>query len=343
MQTLKNFQKQVELAPYITMKVGGPADYFVTVHTRDEVRAACDWAAEHQVGVFVLGEGSNMVVSDEGIHRLVMKVELRGFEPQTPQDGGVLLKVGAGEHWDDVAKYAVDHDWAGIETMSMIPGTAGAAPVQNAGAYGQEIADTLAELEAYDMHERRFVTLSHADCGFGYRDSRFKHDWAGRFVIVSITLKLSTEGPAEPTYASLRRWLDERGIARPSLTQIREGVMAVRARILPDPSVVPNSGSFFKNPIVDGGKVAELKAQYPDMPSYEYGDQYKLSAGWILDQCGFKGQEKFGFVFWANHALVVTNPHGAGYGELQKLVGLVVATARQKFGVTLEPEPLFVK
>ncbi|MDB5178570.1 MAG: UDP-N-acetylenolpyruvoylglucosamine reductase [Patescibacteria group bacterium] len=343
MQQLKNLQEQVELAPYTTMKVGGPADYLVVVRTAAEVKAACDWAAAQNVPVFVLGEGSNIVVSGEGVHKLVMKVELAGFEAITEDDTAVTLRVGAGEHWDGVVERTVEQGWAGIEAMSMIPGTAGAAPVQNAGAYGQEIANTLVELEAYDMNEHRFVTLKRADCGFAYRHSRFKGDWAGRFVITRVTLRLSKQPPAEPTYASLRRWLDENAIAKPTVAQIREGVMAIRARILPDPSVVPNSGSFFKNPIVDGARLAELKKRFPDIPSYEYEDKFKLSAGWILDQCGFKGQEHFGFKFWTGHALVITNPGGsAGYDDLLKLVDLIVRTAQDKFGITLEPEPLFV-
>lgn len=342
MAGLKHISEHVELAPHTTMKVGGPADYFVTVRTRGQVQEACEWAREHEVPVFVLGEGSNIVVSDKGLRRLVLKVEVPGFEPVTSGDS-VTLTVGAGEHWDDVVKRTVEAGWAGIEAMSMIPGTAGAAPVQNAGAYGQEIADTLVDLEAYDMRERKFVRIGRDECGFSYRHSRFKEGWAGRFVIVSVTLRLSNKPPVEPTYASLRRWLDEHGIERPSLAQIRQGVTEVRARILPDPSLVPNSGSFFKNPIVERAKVDELRKQYPEMPAYEYGGKYKLSAGWILDTCGFKGQEKFGFKFWANHALVITNPDHAGYGDLEKLIKHVVKAVQDKFGITLEPEPLFVK
>jgi UDP-N-acetylmuramate dehydrogenase len=342
MVALKHLQEHVRLAPYTTMKVGGAADYFVRVGTQEEVKEACDWAAEQGVPVFVLGEGSNIVVSDAGLRRLVVKVELTGIEPVTSSDEAVTVRVGAGEHWDDVVAWSVKRGLSGIEAMSMIPGTVGAAPVQNAGAYGQEMADTLVEVEAYDMRERRLVTLGRDECGFAYRDSRFKGEWAGRFVIVGVTLRLSKAAPAEPTYASLRRWLDERKVVRPSVAQIREGVMAIRARILPDPSVVPNAGSFFKNPIVDEAVVARLRKQYPDMPAYAYEGRHKLAAGWLLDQCGLKGAEHFGLRLWGEHALVITNPHGAGYADLQKLVELIVGAVREKFGVVLEPEPLFV-
>jgi UDP-N-acetylmuramate dehydrogenase len=335
-------REQVALAPYTTMKIGGPADVLMAARTREDVQVAAEAAGQRGLPVFVLGEGSNIVVSEAAMHRLVLKMEVPGFEVVAEDDDTVTLRVGGGEHWDKVVKRAVEHGWSGIEAMSMIPGTAGAAPVQNAGAYGQEMADTLVEVEAYDLPAQRFVTLTRDECGFGYRDSRFKHDWAGRYVIVSVTLRLSKRPPAEPGYESLKRWLAEHDMAHPTLAQIREGVMAVRARILPDPSVVPNTGSFFKNPIVDEVKVAELRAHYDKVPAFAHGDRYKVGAGWLLDQCGFKGREAFGLKVWPYHALVITNPHGAGYADLQRLVDLMTQAVEEKFGIRLEPEPLFV-
>jgi UDP-N-acetylmuramate dehydrogenase len=343
MLKLGNLQEHVELAPYTTMKVGGRADYFVTASTPGEVKEAFGWAAERDLPVFVLGEGSNIVVSDTPLHRLVLKVEIAGFEVVTEDAQSVTVRVGAGEHWDSVVERTVDMGLSGIEAMSMIPGTAGAAPVQNAGAYGQEIADTLVELEAYDTAARVFVMLRPDECGFGYRTSMFKAGSAGRYVITSITLRLRKGEPAEPTYESLRRYLDEHKIESPTVAQIRTAVMAIRARILPDPSVVPNTGSFFKNPIVDANVLARLQQDYERVPHYAYGDKFKLAAGWMLDQCGFKGQEYFGLKLWEHHALVITNPNGASYNDVMKLVELMVKTVQEKFGVTLEPEPLFVR
>jgi UDP-N-acetylmuramate dehydrogenase len=342
MQKPENLQEHIPLAPHTTMKIGGEAEYFVPVRTREEAQRACDWAVERHMPVFVLGEGSNIVVSEGKLRRLVLKVEIPGFAKVAEDARTVTVEVGAGEHWDDVVKRAVEFGLCGIEAMSMIPGTAGAAPVQNAGAYGQEVADTLLELEAYDLREREFVRLAREECGFGYRTSKFKTEAAGRYVITSITLALSKGEPAAPTYESLKRWLAERGIERPTVAQIREGVTAVRARILPDPSVVPNTGSFFKNPIVEEAVVRRLEREYGKVPSYRYGDKYKLAAGWMLEQCGFKGTEHYGLKLWHNHALVITNPHGASYDDLVKLVELIVRTVQDKFGVTLEPEPLFV-
>ena len=331
------------MAAYTTMRVGGPCDYFVVVSDVAEVIAACEWAEAEDLPVFVLGEGSNVIVTGGALHRLVMKVEILGYEVASEDEASATLEIGAGEHWDDVVERTVKSGLSGIEAMSMIPGTAGATPVQNAGAYGQEIADTLVEVQAYDRQEHKVVTLQKADCGFAYRDSAFKRELAGRYVIVGITLKLSKQAPAEPTYASLRRYLEECGITNPDAAQVRSAVMKIRANILPDPSVVPNAGSFFKNPIVEPFVLERLRRIYPDMPAYEYGDDYKLAAGWLLDQCGLKGEEHFGLRLWANHALVITNPHQAAYADLEKLVGFIVKQVNDKFGVTLEPEPQFIE
>jgi UDP-N-acetylmuramate dehydrogenase len=324
------------------MNVGGSCDYFMAVRTLAEVKDACDWATTSRMPIFILGEGSNVVISDAPLHMLVLKMEVGGFEKIADDSNSLTLKIGAGEHWDDVVDRTVKLGLSGIEAMSAIPGTAGAAPVQNAGAYGQEIADTLVEVNAYDTLEKEFVKILHNDCGFEYRTSRFKTEAAGRYVITGLTIKLSKKAPATPTYESLKRFLEERHIVNPSVQQIRDSVIAVRARILPDPSVVPNSGSFFKNPIVSAEALKKLEKSYKKVPSYKYGENYKLAAGWIVEQCGFKGSEHFGLQLWPNHALVITNPHGAGYADLMKLVDLIVRTVQDKFGITLEPEPQFV-
>jgi UDP-N-acetylmuramate dehydrogenase len=338
----KNLREQVEVAPYTTMHVGGQCDFFVAVDDVASVVEACEWAAEQEIEVFVLGEGSNVIVSDQGLHRLVIKIEIPGFEVVSEDGTSAIVQIGAGEHWDNVVARTVKLDLAGIEAMSMIPGTAGATPVQNAGAYGQEIADALIEVQAYDRNEHKIAALSREQCGFGYRDSAFKSKLAGRYVIVGITLKLSKLAPKAPTYASLKRYLEAHDIHQPSVAQIRSAVMAVRAKILPDPSVVPNTGSFFKNPIVTRRELERLRLPYPDMPAFEHGDDYKLAAGWLLDQCGLKGAEHYGLKLHSGHALVITNPNHAGYADLMKLVEYVVAVVKDRFGVTLEPEPQFI-
>jgi UDP-N-acetylmuramate dehydrogenase len=339
---MTGLQKQVSLATYTTMRVGGVADYFLAVNTGVALESALAWAQSEKLPVTVLGEGSNTIATEEPLHHLVLKIELPGFEVLDEDETGVTIRVGAGEHWDDVVKQTVKMGLSGMEAMSMIPGTAGAAPVQNAGAYGQETADTLTELEAYDLEAGKFVTLGRDDCGFAYRTSRFREEDSGRFIITSVTFRLHKGAPKPPTYESLKGYLAEHEVENPTVAQIREAVMAIRARILPDPSVVPNTGSFFKNPVVSAEKLHELQQDYERVPAYPYGERFKISAGWLLDQCEFKGTEHFGLKIWDHHALVITNPHGAGYGDLMKLVNLMTETVRRRFGIELEPEPLFI-
>lgn len=342
MLSSKKLEEHVLMAPLTTMKVGGPADFVVRVKNEDEVREACDFATRGHLPIFVLGEGSNIVVGDAPLHRLVIKVEIMGVKKESETSDKVVLKIGGGEHWDSVVRRTVELGLSGIEAMSMIPGTAGAAPVQNAGAYGQEIKDTFVELTAYDIPRQEFVTLSNDDCEFEYRSSVFKTTSVGRYVITSVTLELSKKPPKTPTYESLRKYLDEHKIEDPDVRQIRDGVMAVRKRILPDPSVVPSCGSFFKSPIVTAAKLAEIEKEYKKVPSYPYNDKFKVAAGWLVEQCGFKGSEHYGLKVWENHALVITNPNHASSNELLQMVRLITDTVQEKFGITLEPEPQFI-
>lgn len=330
------------LADYTTMKIGGQAEAFMVARTAAEVQEASAWASQHHLPIVVLGEGSNMIVRDGSLKIMALKLELPGFEVLAEDDAGSTIRVGGGEHWDDVVRRTVELELCGLEALSMIPGTAGAAPVQNAGAYGQETADHLVELEAFDTHDQQFVTISKADCGFSYRSSRFREADAGRFIITSVTFKLHKGEPAQPTYASLQKYLAEHELAHPTLQQIREAVMAVRSKILPDPSIVPNAGSFFKNPIVGAEQLHDLQQDYEDIKSFPYGEMFKLSAGWLLDQCGFKGSEHFGLKIWDGHALVITNPHRADYAHLMKLVALMQTTVKHRFNIELEQEPLLI-
>ncbi len=335
-------QTNVSLAPLTTMKMGGAAAYFGRVQTRDQLEAAVAWAKLQDLRVIILGEGSNLIVGDGVVDALVLKLELHGFETQSAANGLVRVTVGGGEHWDDVVQRTVALGLTGLETLSMIPGTAGAAPVQNAGAYGGETADHLVDLEAYDLKTNEWLGLPAAACRFGYRTSRFREEDAGRFVIAQVRFELRSGAPDPARYERLNKRLADDGISEPTGQQLRETVMALRAKVLPDPSVVPSAGSFFKNPIVDAEALKRLQAEYEDIKSFGFGENYKLAAGWLLEKCGFKGAEHFGLKIWPEHALVITNPHHRGYDDLMKLVELMQRKVRQEFGVELEPEPLFL-
>ncbi len=336
-------ENDVSLKDLSTFKIGGTAAHLARIKTREDLTAACQWAQENQVGIFVLGEGSNTVFSDEAHNLLILKIEIPGFEVVSDSSAATIYKVGAGEHWDDIVAKTVDLKLSGIECMSMIPGTVGAAPIQNIGAYGQEVADTIIEIEAYDLTTSSFATLSKDQCNFGYRDSIFKSSQRGRYIICSVTLQFTKEPPLPPTYDSLKQYLAGQQITQPTHEQIRQAVMAIRATKLPDPSVVPNVGSFFKNPIIEQSAVDELHKKFPDAPTFEFQGKLKLSAGWLLEQCGYKGKDINGIKVYDKNALVLTNPGGASFNNLEKTKDEIITAIKEKFGVTLEPEPLLVE
>lgn len=330
--------KQIPLADYSTMKIGGLAKYFTTVKSKDELVEALTWARDKDTRVFVLGEGSNVVFGERGFAGLVIKNEIKGFKILEDTDEHTTIQIGAGEPWDSVVERTVKRGLSGIEALSKIPGTTGATPVQNVGAYGQEISDSLVELTAYDRQRQRFVTLSRADCGFGYRTSIFKGEARGRYIITSITLRLSKDKPQPPFYKSLQAHLDKHDIRDYSPRSIREAVMAVRAQRLPDPEKVPSNGSFFKNPIVSETKLAKLKQEFPDIVAFTHAQgQVKLAAGWLVEH--IEPPQDDHLKLFAGNALCITNTDGADFKSLIKFKDEIKARVKDKFGVELEEEP----
>ena len=329
----------VPLKSYSTMRLGGIAETLATITTKDELVEALDWAAVHAKPWLVLGGGSNVIFED-GWHGLIIINALHGFELREHDDGTAQLKIGSGENWDDVVARSVAQGLVGIERLSAIPGTAGATPVQNVGAYGAEIADALTELEAYDIQAKAFTTLSKADCQFSYRSSIFKSLRERRYIITSITLRLTREWAKPPFYDSLQKYLDEHHITDYSPAALRSAVVAIRAHSLPDPKLLANTGSFFKNPIVPAGLLTELRRTYPDIPSYDMPDGHvKLLAGWLIDHAGLKGYRAHGMRVYENNALVFVNDSASSYADLAAFKQEIVAKVHATFGVTLEQEP----
>jgi UDP-N-acetylmuramate dehydrogenase len=333
-------QTDVPLKDYSTMRLGGIAHALTTVITKQDVVDAIAWATERKLPVLVLGGGSNVIFSD-GYPGLVIINRITGFEIVSEDTDGVTIDIGAGENWDDVVARTVAKGLHGIESLSAIPGTAGGTPVQNVGAYGTEIADTLVGVEVYDMLEKAFVTFSKTDCHFAYRTSIFKWpDHNRRYVIVGITLRLEKSLPRPPFYASLQQYLDEHSIANYTPQTIRDAVIAIRAKKLPDPRLMANTGSFFKNPLVDAPKAEELRAAYPTMPHWPLKDgRVKLAAGWLIEQAGLRGYAAHGLHTYERHALVIVNDHAKSYDDLRTFTKEIIARVDKKFGVTLEQEP----
>lgn len=331
----------IPLKNYTTMRLGGNARFMTEVHTPEEAAEVYRNAKSQQLPVFVLGGGSNLIVRDEGFNGLVIRNRIPGFEIIDDQSGHTVIRIGAGENWDSVVKRTVDMNLTGIEAMSAIPGTAGAAPVQNVGAYGQEIADTLISLDAYDSHTDRFVSLQNIDCGFSYRHSIFRGDAAGRYVITSITIKLYKNPPQPPFYKAIEDYFAAHNITLFTPQIIRDAVVAIRADKLPDPTVTPNTGSFFKNAIIEDWQLTDLRKEYPDIPTYDMPDgKFKVPTGWLIEQTGMKGTTLHGMRVHDKNALVLINESATSYQNLASARDKIIGAVRDKFRITITQEPL---
>lgn len=289
----------------------------------------------------MIGDGSNIVWRDEGYQGLILVNKIKGFDLRI-EDDNAYATIGAGENWDQTVEKTVKHGLSGIEALSLIPGTAGATPVQNVGAYGQEISQTLVNLEAYDLQQERFVSIDAADCQFGYRSSRFKYNDRGRFLIVSITLHLKKENLKPPFYRALQNYLDERDITNPTPQMVREAVIAIRQSKLPDPAKVANNGSFFANPIISQEQFSQLHGKHSDMPGWPTNDdQVKIPAAWLVEQAGFKNANdpETGMATWPAQCLVLVNKQAKSTADLLQFKQKIVSAVEEKFGITLEQEP----
>lgn len=331
----------IPLKNYVTMRIGGNARFMTDIHSADDIPALVKRAASQNLPIYILGGGSNTIVRDEGYSGLVLRNRIPGFEVIAETASDATIKIGAGENWDDVVRRTVDMNLSGIECLSAIPGTAGAAPVQNIGAYGQEVAETLVELEAYDSKTDRMIILTNADCGFAYRYSIFRGDEMGRYIITNITLKLYKTAPQPPFYKAVQDYLDAHTITLYTPKVLRDAVAAIRADKLPDPKERPNNGSFFKNAIVEDWQLAPLREEYPDMPVYDMPDgRFKIPTGWLIEQAGFKGQILHGMRVNDKNALVLINESATGYADLAAARDEIIGAVRDKFRVQIEQEPL---
>lgn len=335
-------RENVPLAPLTTIGIGGPARYFIAAATVDELREALDWASQRSLPVFILGGGSNLLVSDDGFPGLVIKVSLRGVVVES-EDRYATVKVAAGEPWDSFVETATGNGWAGIECLSGIPGSTGATPIQNVGAYGQDVSETIIRVEALDRTTGRIVTFTNAECQFGYRASRFKNHEPGRYVVLNVTFRLERGGSASIRYPELQKYLDEHEVAIADLTSVRRAVIAIRKRkgMVIDPSDpdTRSDGSFFMNPIIHADELGEFGG-----PSFPAGDGLlKLSAAWLIENAGFTKGFRHGNVgLSSKHSLAIINRGGGTAAEVRELVELIQGRVRERFGVELHPEPNFI-
>lgn len=324
------------------MRLGGEAAYATKVHSENDVAEAVAWATERRLAPIMVGSGSNIVWRDEGFKGLLLVNKIMGYEDVADGDTDHYLTIGAGEHWDSVVERSVATGLIGIESLSLVPGTAGATPIQNVGAYGQEIAQTLVSVAAYDTHTRQFVSIPAEQCGFGYRTSRFKTTDRGRFLITGLSLHLMRRNPKPPFYRTLQTYLDEHDIKNFTPQVIRDAVIAIRTSRLPDPAKVANNGSFFANPVVDEPTFTHLQADNPGMAYWKtQTGQVKLSAAWLVERAGFKDyhDHETGMATWPTQSLVLVNEHAKSTADLLTFRQKIIDAVQTMFAITLEQEP----
>lgn len=324
------------------MRLGGRARWLAEARKESEIQELVGWAKEKSVPFLVIGQGSNIVWRDEGFDGLIIVNQLKGIEVLEDNPDGTTVRIGAGELWDEAVAWSVNRGLSGMEFLSRIPGLAGAAPVQNIGAYGAELAGVLKELAVYDSQADTSETMLAKGCGFAYRTSRFKTVDKGRFVILSITITLKKTNPAPPFYESLQKYLTAHAITEYTPKTIRDAVTEVRKIRLPDPSVVNNNGSFFTNPFVEEAKFKELQAKYPDIKGWDAHDgKVKLAAGWLVEKAGFKEvhDQDTGMATWTGNALVLVNERAQKTTDLIAFKQKILDKVQDMFGVKLDQEP----
>jgi UDP-N-acetylmuramate dehydrogenase len=345
----RRLQRNVPLAPFTTLGIGGPARIFIRAETVDEIREALSWTAAQNEPLFILGGGSNVLIADEGFDGVVLQIDLRGITVRDEDAEAVNVYVAAGGKWDDFVAFAVERGWAGIECLSGIPGLTGATPIQNVGAYGQDVSETIIRVEVIERDTGRVITLTNAECGFGYRQSIFKSSAKDRYIVAGVTFRLKPRGAASIRYPELQTYLSEHAIDVHDLRQVRESVITIRKRkgMVLDPTDpdTRSDGSFFMNPVVTPSQFDDLlsRAGTKGIPHFPSGDQIKLSAAWLIEHSGFhKGFVHGNVGLSSKHTLAVINRGGGSAAEIVELVRMIQGGVRAMFGVEIHPEPNFV-
>lgn len=330
-------QEHTQLSTYTTFGVPALARYFIeitAVEQLDELRHLPEFGLPR----LWIGGGSNMLLT-QNFEGLAIKLSLKGMQQEGSEPGKVLVSAGAGENWHQFVEYCLQQNWGGLENLSLIPGNVGTAPMQNIGAYGAEIKDTLSHIEAWEVSSGKVHKFTNEQCRFGYRDSIFKQEYRNQYVITKVYFKLSTQSHSLHTeYGAISQELAARGYI-PNIHRISEVVCAIRRIKLPDPAKVGNAGSFFKNPVVPITQAEALQAQYPNMPFYKLPDnQAKLAAGWLIEQCGWKGYREGNYGVHPKQALVLVNYGGATGSEIRNLADAIKQSVFRKFALSLEIE-----
>jgi UDP-N-acetylmuramate dehydrogenase len=336
-----NAEQNVDLKPFNTLALPGQAARYQKITTPEQLTTT-NLVNENR---FILGGGSNLVLTGN-FAGLILHMAIPGRCLVKEDAEAFYVEAGAGENWHDFVQWTLAQGWPGLENLSLIPGTVGAAPIQNIGAYGLEVCEHFHSLQAWDFECSELISFDRAACRFGYRDSLFKQQgWhlSGRLAIVSVVFRLPKRWEANISYADLAQELAAQEIATPTAADVAAAIIAIRQRKLPDPAVTPNAGSFFHNPVVDAPTAARLADQHPGLPRYLQPDgRVKLAAGWLIEQAGWKGKALGPVGMYEKQALVLINHGGATGADVRRTMAAVQAAVREKFAVELNPEPIFL-
>ncbi|WP_346236973.1 UDP-N-acetylmuramate dehydrogenase [Niabella insulamsoli] len=331
-------EKNVSLLPYNTFGIDVNTAFFSKADQVDALKESLVWAKENSVQPFILGGGSNVLLTKH-LERYTIRNNIRGIEKIAEDVEHIYIKCGAGESWHQFVMYCLDHNYAGVENLALIPGLVGASPMQNIGAYGVEIKEVFHELTAVHTDSLEEVKFSNSDCAFNYRESVFKNRYKNQFVITDVTYRLNKTPHFNISYGAIQQELEKAHVTELSIRAVANAVMSIRTAKLPNPKQIGNAGSFFKNPSVSKDQYAQLKAQYPQLVAYENADQtMKLAAGWLIEQCGLKGYRKGDAGVHALQALVLVNYGTASGRDVLQVCTTVQTAVAEKFGVDLRPE-----
>lgn len=335
-------QKNVSLKPYNTFGIEATARFFVEIKSIEELKSILQNPDYQLIDKLFLGGGSNILLTTD-YDGLVIKINLKGINKVFENDAHIHVKAGAGEIWHDLVVYCVENQYAGMENLSLIPGTVGASPMQNIGAYGVEIKDIFEELQALNLESLEIETFKLDDCHFGYRESIFKHQFKGKYVITSVTFQLNKVPVYKVAYGDIQKTLEDMNVKSLSIKAVYDAVISIRKSKLPDPAKIGNSGSFFKNPEIPKGKYDDLKKKFENMPSYPINEKtVKVPAGWLIEQAGWKGFRDEQIGVHTRQALVLVN-YGGGKGEqIKALSAKIQASVLEKFGISLSTEVNFI-
>lgn len=330
-------KNNISLLPFNTFRIDVLAKYFVEVNSVEMLKEVLASEIAKENKLFILGGGSNLLLT-KNFDGLVIRMGIKGIKI-CEEENDVYVEAGAAENWNDFVQFNVDKGFAGIENLSLIPGTVGASPIQNVGAYGVEIKDVFHSLTALNLETFELETFNREACEFSYRESVFKNKYKGKYIICSVVFKLSKTPQLKLQYGAIQEELHKRGISNPSIRDVADVVAHIRVSKLPDPSTIGNSGSFFKNPIVPISQLLEIQKSYPAIVNYPVDNQQvKLAAGWLIEQCGWKGKQIGNVGTWPNQALVIVNHGGASGKEIFDFSQMIIDSVKERFGVSLERE-----